>query len=127
MQNILLLTIVIFLSSCISVGNPAIKSPDIHSKIQKNISTKEDIQELFGTPQRKEPWHDNGEVWEYNYIKSSVKITGGEKNKVYTLKVTFNSENYVIAYSTIDSNVETESHRIFDRKVKSKDFKEEHY
>ena len=57
-------------------GNSAVCDPKIIGQIQKGQSTKEDVRQLIGDPDRVEDALNKGELWKYSYEITSPSGSG---------------------------------------------------
>ena len=101
----LLLSSVLLLSGCATMGNQALKNESeltVRSKIVENKTTKDDVRKTFGSPDESS-FTDNGkEIWKYEFanIKADAvnyipivnlfgsSSSGTKKQLVILLKVT---------------------------------------
>lgn len=69
--SLLLLSSILTLSGCASMGNQVLKKESestIQSKIIENKTTKDEIRKIFGSPDQTN-FTDNGkEIWKYEFI-----------------------------------------------------------
>ena len=72
---ILAITITAFSGS--TRGNSAVCDPKIIGQIQKGQSTKEDVRQLIGEPDKVEGALNKGELWKYSYEVTSPSGSGG--------------------------------------------------
>ncbi len=58
-------------------GNSDVCDPEIIGKIQQGRSTKEDVKQLIGDPDKVEDALNKGELWKYSYEVTSPSGSGG--------------------------------------------------
>ena len=69
--KILILTLMAFLSGCVSTGNQAILNQSNVAKIKEGISTKADVKAAVGEPMQVTPFPE-GELWYYSAGKLAM-------------------------------------------------------
>ena len=97
----------LLIAGCSSVGQKVDQSAV--SKIQKGVSTKEDVRHLIGNPNNVTTTSDGSEVWSYTFMHTQVKGTtfipivgafaGGADTQHQDTTVTFR-DGVVTQYST---------------------------
>ena len=108
-QGFLAMLVFLCLGGCSTyMGNKAITDVTAQEKIEKGVSTKQDVQALFGMPTSVSFTDNDEEVWSYTYMKSSVrKITfipiigwffGGTDTRMYLLTVRYSEDGIVKAF-----------------------------
>jgi outer membrane protein assembly factor BamE (lipoprotein component of BamABCDE complex) len=90
------------------MGNKTITDERAHAKVKEGVTTKQEIQTLFGKPTMVHFTDDNDEIWTYSYSKTSTrKITfvpilglffGGTDTQFHTLTVRYGEDGVVKAF-----------------------------
>jgi len=110
------------ISACASHGNKVLKeetSSDVQTKITKGETTKEQIRAMYGDPMTTSFTDSGKEIWKYEFIKTSSKITNfiplvnlfnsGAKGDKKELVVMFNESSIVKNFSMSTSKVDTDT------------------
>ncbi|MBN2064371.1 MAG: outer membrane protein assembly factor BamE [Sedimentisphaerales bacterium] len=87
-------------SGCISSGTKSISDDYMRSKVVKGESTRREVEIMFGRPNTKADLGSDGEVWEYNYTKTTPL---GQKSVDFKIK--FNSKGIVERVDESQSDV----------------------
>lgn len=115
----IILVCFLFLAACATSGNPKIRDQKSVANIQKGITTKQDLVEMFGQPQAKNKQKDGVEKWSYVYSEAKVKgatfipivglFAGGATADVNTLEFEFDPNGVVSKYSVGEGNIDTQN------------------
>jgi len=89
------------LAGCASVGNQAITQQGNLDRLQEGKSTKADVQNAVGTPDRITLLPE-GELWDYSYSHTSVNPGYGVSNETQQLSVLFDKQGIVRKIQTGD-------------------------
>jgi outer membrane protein assembly factor BamE (lipoprotein component of BamABCDE complex) len=92
------------------MGNKTITDERAQAKVKEGVTTKQQIQTLFGKPMMVYFTDDNEEIWTYTYTKSSTrKITfvpilglflGGTDTQMHSLTVRYGEDGVVKAFGS---------------------------
>jgi len=90
------------------MGNKRITDERAQARVKEGVTTKQEIQTLFGKPTMVHFTDDNEEIWTYTYTKSSTrKITfipilglflGGSDTEMHSLTVRYGADGVVKAF-----------------------------
>jgi len=99
------LVVVSFLLGCATYGNKNIKDDELISKIQPDITTKEEVKQLIGDPWKVSFTESGEETWDYMLTKSQARASsfipivgifaGGVDTQTYTLTIRIGKDGIV--------------------------------
>jgi len=76
MRILLIIFLALTLTACVSAeGNKQIGNDELISKIEKGVTTKTEVTEMFGDPTRIEFIANDEEIWYYEYTRSEIRGT----------------------------------------------------
>lgn len=104
----------LLLTSCMSIGNPAVRDANLTNRIQRGATTKAQIVQMLGEPQVRTKQGYGLEKWQYNYTTSEIDgatfipiygiFAGGGKSDASILEVEFTEYGVVKNFTTTESN-----------------------
>lgn len=120
MKNFISLALVAFLlTACATAGTPNVKDQSRISQIEKNVTTKTQVVELFGEPQVTKTTEDGTVIWEYTYVETAVTgatfipivgiFAGGATSNVNGIEIEFNKNETVKKYTTSSGKVKAQN------------------
>lgn len=100
------LLVVVALAGCVSAqGTKAISDPDLVSKIEPGVSTKDDVTALLGSPDDTTFTDSGSEIWKYVYQRAEYRksnfipvvgtFAGGTDLETSTLTVLWDEDGVV--------------------------------
>jgi len=107
------------LAGCASAGNQSLKDQNeasVSSKLTRGVSTKGDVQKVFGDPEDVSFTDSGNEIWHYSYAKAQAKAvsfipyvnllkSGSDVDKT-TLVVLFDKQGIVTNFTIANSKEE---------------------
>jgi outer membrane protein assembly factor BamE (lipoprotein component of BamABCDE complex) len=93
----------IILTGCVSAqGNKAVGDPEKVKQLKVGVSTKNDVQQVFGPPTKTNFYEGGDETWEYVYNRAEARATnfvpyvgalfGGSDSEMATLTLRFGGD-----------------------------------